>query len=350
MTDRIDFAFIGCGEISVHSSNSILESQRCRVVHCMDIRGEMARDNAARHDARHTTNLDDVLGDEEVRAVIVSTPHWQHAPLSIAAAEAGKHVLVEKPIACTLDEADAMIDAADAAGVKLGVFHPQRLGFAHATAREMVAGGAIGKVAAYKIHDLGNKPEHYWHGGYTGRVKDDWRIALASSGGGYLIMNQIHNLDSMVSILDPAPRRIYGEYGTFNTPVEVEDFISFVMRLAGGAIVSLDGSSAAVGAESHGDRIYGSKGQIAMGNPPRVYLDEPWGQIEAGEWVELRPPEGHPNSRPAYLDAFAEAILTDGAAPVPGREGRRALEIARGAYLSMQRGGPVEFPVSEEKG
>jgi predicted dehydrogenase len=348
MTDRINFAFIGCGEISVQSSDSILESRRCRLVHCMDIRGELAEDLAARHDARHTTNLDDVLGDDEVQAVVIPTPHWQHAPLSIAAAEAGKHVLVEKPIACTLDEADAMIASADAAGVILGVFHPQRLGFAQEKARELVAAGAIGQVAAYKIHNVSCKPAHYWHGGYTGRVTDDWRIPLATSGGGYLIMNEIHNLDSMVSILDPAPRRIYAEYGTFNTPVEVEDFISFVMRLDGGAIVSLDGASAAPGAESHGDRVYGTKGQIAIGNSCRVYLDEPVGDLAAGEWVELRPPEGYPNSRTAYLDAFAEAVATGGQPPVTGREGRRAFEIVRGAYLSMHRGAPVEFPVSEQ--
>jgi len=349
MSDRLNFAFIGCGEIAVHTSNSVLESQHARVVRCMDVREDVAADLAGRHDAPHSTDLDDVLNDDDVQAVIIPTPHFQHAPLSIAAARAGKHVLVEKPMACTLTEADEMIAAADAAGVKLGVLLPMRLGFAYAKARELVAAGAVGSVVAYKIHAMSCKPEHYWHGGYTGRVKDDWRIGLATSGGGYLIMNQIHNLDSMVSVIDPHPERIYAEYSTLNTaaPIEVEDFISFVMRLAGGAVVSLDGSSAAAGAESFGDRVYGTKGQIAVNNSLRVFLDEPWGEIPAGEWTDLPAPEGGPNSRTSYVDAFAEAVLNDAAPPVDGREGRRSLEIARGAYLSMQRGAPVAFPVAE---
>jgi predicted dehydrogenase len=347
MSERVNFAIVGCGEISLHTSESVLASRRARVVHCMDVRRDLAADLAARHGARFTDRLEDVLADDEVRAVIVPTPHFQHAPLSIRAARVGKHVLVEKPLACTLAEADAMIAAADEAGVRLGVFHPQRLAFGYAEARRLVRAGALGRIVAYKIHAMSHKPPHYWHGGYTGRVPDDWRIHLETSGGGYLIMNLIHNLDSMVSILDPAPQRIYAEYATLSTPVEVEDFVSFVMRLDGGAIVSLDGSSAAVGAESFGDRVYGQRGQVAVNRSCRVFLHEPWEGLPAGQWVELSPPEGAPDARTAYLDAFAEAILTGGEVPVSGREGRRALEIARGAYLSMQRGGPVSFPVSE---
>jgi len=347
VSDRLNLAFLGCGEISLHTSQSILDSRSCRAVACMDIRGDLAEDLAARHDARAADELDDVLNDADVQAVVISTPHAEHAPLSIAAAKAGKHVLVEKPMACTLTQADAMIAAADAAGVKLAVLLPQRLSFPYAKARELVAAGAIGKVIACKIHGLSDKPEHYWHGGYTGRAKDDWRISLATSGGGYLIMNQIHNLDSLVSVIDPAPQRIYAEYGTLNTPVEVEDFLSFVMRLSGGAIVSLDGASAAVGTGSHGDRVYGTKGQVAVDKGCRVFLSEPWGELAADEWIDLPAPEDQPNSRTAYVDAFARACLDDTDPPVDGREGRRSLEIARGAYLSMQRGRPVEFPVQE---
>ena len=226
--------------------------------------------------------------------------------------------------------------------------HVQRLGSAYAKARELVVGGAIGKVVAVKIHGMGNKPESYWHGGFTGRAKDDWRMSLATSGGGYLIMNLIHNLDSMVAIIDPQPERIYAEYVTARTPVEVEDFISAVMRLADGTVVSLDGSSAAIGGESFGDRYYGTGGQIAIGGRGlRVYLDEPCGDLPAGEWVKIPKGEQAANTRTVMVDRFAEAVTTGGDVPVSGVQGRRALEIARGAYLSMQQGGPVTFPVGE---
>ena len=348
MSERLNLAFLGCGEISVHSSDAVSRSARARIVHCMDIRKDLAADIAGRHDAKSTDELDVVLADADVQAVVISTPHFQHAPLSIAAARAGKHVLVEKPMACTLTEADAMIAAADDAGVKLAVFLPQRLSFGYATARRLVAAGAIGDVVAYKIHDLADKPGDYWHGGFTGRAKDDWRMSLATSGGGFLLMNEIHNLDSFVSIVDPRPQRIYAEYGTFRTPVEVEDFLSMVMRLDSGAVVSLDGSSAAVGCETHGDRVYGTKGQLAPGNKTcRVHLSEPWEDIPADQWVELTAGEDYPDSRTAYLDAFCRAVMDDTDPPVSGAEGRRSLEIARGAYLSMRRGAVVSFPVQE---
>ncbi len=347
MSDHVNVALIGCGEIASKTTECVKKASHIRVVQCMDIRGGLAKDLAKVYDATSTDRLEDVLNNADVKAVIISVPHYEHAPLSIAAAKAGKHVLVEKPIACTLAQADEMIAAAAQAGVRLGVFHPTPFSFQAVKARELVRGGAIGEVVAVKLHETNNKPESYWHGGFTGRVKDDWRISRATSGGGYLIMNQIHNLSAMIEILDPQPERIYAEYGTFRTQVEVEDFISFVMRLKSGAIVSLDGSSAAPGCGTFGDHIYGTTGQIDLGKPMKVTVTEPWGDLKVGEANELAPPEDFPDARTAAADGFAKAILEGREAPIPAAHGRRALEIVRGAYLAMQRGRPVTFPVQE---
>ena len=206
-----------------------------------------------------------MLADENVQAVVISSPHWLHAPLAVQAARAGKHVLTEKPLACTLKQADEMIAAAKAAGVQLGVLMPQRLTFPWTKARELIAAGAIGQIHNAKIHFMANKPATYWHGGFTGRAKDDWRLSMDKSGGGVTVMNLVHDMDSMSSVLDLRPKRVYAEYATLATPGEVEDFISVVMALENGAVFSMDASSAAVGGESHGDRIYGSKGQLHDG-------------------------------------------------------------------------------------
>ena len=362
MSDKFRFGMIGCGEISVQTSKAVLASQRCRIVHCMDVRKDLAADLAARHGARSTDRLEDLLADPDVQGVILACPHAAHAPAAIEAAKAGKHVLGEKPMACTLAEADAMIAAAQRARVQLGLLFPMRYGFAVRKARELVAAGAIGRVTACQFHAMAYKEPSYWEGGYTGRCKSDWRKRLASSGGGILIMNLVHNLDAFVHILDPRPRRIYAEYSTLATKpaIEVEDYISFVMRLEGGAVVSLDASSAAPGQESYGDRIYGENGQIAFirtafgthtvaaGRPGLgLYLQKPWEGLAGEKWHDFPPPEGYPNARMASLDAFAEAVQAGREVPVPGPQGRRSLEIIRGAYLSMQRGRPVEFPVRE---
>ena len=376
MSEKFRFGFIGCGEIAIHSSQAVLASESCRVVHCMDIRGELAEKMAAGHGARVSTRVEDILADKEVQGVVISTPHSLHEPLTVQAARAGKHVLCEKPIACTLAQADSMIEACERAGVKLGILLPVRLGFGVQKARELVAAGAIGRVLAYQFHAMLHKPATYWQAGYSGTCKDDWRTRLATSGGGVLMINMVHNLDCFIHILDPRPQRIYAEYATLTTPVEVEDYVSFVMRLQDsptvqeGAIVSLDASSAAPGKEYYGDRIYGQKGQIAFNRrkadapaAPRgprglhVYLEEPFegatlgdvkvAPIKAKEWIELLPPPDYPESRKRILEDLAQAALTGRDPAVSGKQARRSLEIVRGAYLSMQRGRPVEFPVKE---
>jgi predicted dehydrogenase len=365
VSERLRLGLIGCGEIAVQTSKAVLASQACQVVHCADTRKDLADDLAAKHEARSTTRYEDVLADKEVQAVVLAVPHSLHAPIAIAAAKAGKHILGEKPMAANLTEADAMIAAARKAGVKLGLLFPMRYSFNVQKARELVAAGAIGRVIGYQFHAMMLKPASYWHGGYTGRCKDDWRMYLASSGGGILIMNLVHNLDAFVHILDPKPQRIYAEYSTLNTPVEVEDCVSFVMRLKDGVLVTLDASSTAPGKESFGDRIYGEKGQIAFvrtnfgvhtASAGRrglgLFLEEPWGGMKAQEWLELLPPEAvppgaKPDARRDCLDAYARAVLDGTDLPCPGEQGRRSLEIIRGAYLSMKRGAPVAFPVKE---
>ncbi len=349
MAERLRYALVGCGEIAVRTSEAILESDVAEVVCCMDVKESMAQDLADRHEARCTTDYDDVLADDRVQAVILSTPHYLHEPQTVAAAQAGKHVIVEKPIACDLRQADAMISATEKAGVKLDVLYPRRFAFQTETARRLVRGGAIGEVSAVHFHGMSQKPETYWNTGWSGRVKTDWRTSLEKSGGGVTIMNLSHNIDAMNYILDMKPMHIYAECDNLRTPIsEVEDFLSFVMRLEGGAIVSLNASSAAPGDETLGDRIYGEKGQIVMRwKDFRVYVTEPWEDLQPGEWNELSEPEGYVSGRRRHVDGFAGAVMDGGDVPVSGREARRALEIVRGAYISGKAGRVVKFPVAE---
>lgn len=349
MAKCFKYGMIGCGEIAADTSGKILASDLVEVVHCMDINESLASDLAQRHNARSTTKMEDVLADGEVAAVIISTPHFLHASQTVAAAAAGKHVLVEKPIACNLTQADEMIVAADNGEVKLGVLYPVRFEFPYDKACEIISAGAIGKINAIELNCVGDKASSYWTSGYSGRAKTDWRSIVQKSGGGVTIMNMSHNLDAMVRILDLKPIRIFAEHDNLRTPeVEVEDFMSFVVRLEGGAILSCQASSASPGNESFGDRIYGEKGQVVIdAGKVRVFLDEACGDIPAGQWTELAMPEGFRDGRTRHVEDFARAVTDDGDAPVSGVEARRALEIVRGAYISGELHQPVAFPITE---
>ena len=265
MANRVRFALIGCGEIAVQTSKAVLASQSCQVVHCVDVRKELADDLAAKHGAKSGTRFEDALADPDVQAVVLAVPHALHAPIAIAAAKAGKARFGREAHGLHAPRGRRHDRRREGRRGEAGLPLP------HA-ARPSTCGrpaswwppARSARSLGYQFHAMMLKPPSYWHGGYTGRCKDDWRISLASSGGGMLIMNLVHNLDSFVHILDPqAPadlRRVLdaGDAG------EVEDIVSFVMRLQDGALVSLDCSSAAPGKESYGDRIFGEKGQIAF--------------------------------------------------------------------------------------
>ena len=335
---------IGCGEIAVANARSINSAKNACIAMAMDVVEEVAKDLGEKYDAPYTTDAKELLANPEIDAVIISTPHYLHAPLAIQSAEAGKHVMVEKPIAINLKQADDMIAACEKADELLSVCFVSRYGASTIKIKELIEQGVIGKIIGIKISGMSNKPEHYWHGGYSGRVKTDWRQQLDKSGGGYLIMNLVHNIDRLRYITGLEAVRVYSEYDTFVTPVEVEDMLSVVIRYNNGAIGSIDGSSCAAGGESFGDRIYGTDGQIVCGNTIRVYTEKSVADLNANEWNQIKLEEAR-DSRVQFIEEFAGAVLEGKQPPITGQDGRATLEIIFAAYESGRRKSVVELPM-----
>jgi len=299
------------------------------------------------------TDLEAMLGREDVDAVIVSTPHYLHAPLGIQAAEAGKHVIVEKPMATTLEDADRLIETCKRRGVLLsskesGVYYqPQTQ-----KARELIEQGAIGEVMGLQIVGASNKPTSYWTGGYTNRVKTTWRMSKEQSGGGILVMNYIYDVYRMRYVTGLEVKRVFAEYDTFNTDVEVEDMISVNLRLENGAVGTISAGSAIPGAkrsgvrgtETSGNRIYGKQGQIVFaGQRLLVFTEKSVEGLTLDDWTELTFEGVKGDSYADYFDRFAEAVF-DGREPdVSGEEGRKTLEVLIAAYESGKTNMPVNL-------
>lgn len=347
MASEVRFGVIGCGEISQQTCQGISAAKNATIAMFMDKEEALLKDMGEVFSAPTTTDIGEVLQNPDVDAVYIATPHYLHAPLGIQAAEAGKHVLVEKPIATNLADADALIAACKKNGVKLGVAYSAQVDAAIAQARDLVRAGVLGEIIATRLIAVSRKPDSYWHGGYTGRCQSDWRISKEQSGGGILIMNLIHDLNTVRWVTGLEVTRVYAEYGTLATPVEVEDVIAVTMRYANGAIGILQGGSAMPGGiheDAPGDRIYGTKGQLILGRKPLIYLEEP---LEGGTpktWQELTfvGPRG---DRQRMIEGFAAAVLNDTEPPATGLDGRKALEIAVAAYRSGELGQPVELPL-----
>ena len=213
----------------------------------------------------HTTDLQEVLQNPLIDAVVISTPHNEHEPLTVAAAAAGKHVMCEKPMACSVEQANRMILACETAGVHLSINMVARYEGVTQAARDLVAMGAIGRVCALNAHFTARKPDTYWNGGFTGRSLSPWRRNWSSAGGGVLMFNMIHELDRLCFISGVDVVSASAEVATLATDVEVEDTASVSYRFSNGAIGSVTTSSSAPGNRSYGLQIIGTEGQITFG-------------------------------------------------------------------------------------
>ena len=349
MKNEVAVGIIGCGEVTSKSTAPAFdEAERVRIGMVMDVVEWAAEDLGKRYGVPYTTNLKELLSNPDIDFVYISTPHHLHAPLTIEAARAGKHVIVEKPIAVNLEQADAMIAECKENRVKLSTCFPGRYLPEVEKAKDLVNKGLIGEIIGIRIANMGIKPAGYWMGGYTGRVKSDWRASKEKSGGGILIMNSVHDIDFMRYITGLEAKRIYSEYGTFSTAVKVEDFIEVIIRYTNGAIGIIEASSCLEEAPRsrsiRGNRIYGSEGEIIASNPLWIRTTRNTEIGEANKWHEmmLERKYGHVTR---FVEKFVEAILSGKTPPVTGEDGRKALEIIIAAYESGLKATPVTLPL-----
>ncbi len=352
MTPKLRFGFVGCGEIAAATADAMQEVDNASITVVMDTNPDLAADLGERVGATATTNLEEVLNSPLVDAVYIATPHHLHAPMVIQAALAGKHIMVEKPLATSVADGLQMIETCRRAGVKLSVCYVTRYYPACQEAHRLVRSGAIGDIISFSIREVFAKQAGYWEGGYTGRAKTDWRKFWQTSGGGVLNINISHNLDRMRFITGLEAARVYAEYATFATSVEVEDLIAVILRMTNGAIGSIHaascvpGGSSVVGSAPHGDQIYGTQGAIVYSYSDRVWLATSRGAEMANraEWREVEIKDPGVDARTHYIEEFVEAITAGKTAPISGEDGLAIVKIVQAAYES----GRTHLPISIE--
>jgi len=354
-------AQVGCGQISAQHLKAYRESALVDLAITVDVDPVAAREAAeANGGVPWTTSLDEALARDDVDFVSIATPHYLHAPMTIAAARAGKHVLCEKPFTVSLADADAMIDACRTHGVQLGMWMVMRYSATTRLAQALLQAEAIGRIVNIRLADVHNKVRDYYQRGVGGRARPtDWRPWRSKAGGGALIMNAIHQLDALRFMTGLEVTRVTGEWVSFTGLAEVEDMIDVLLRYSNGAIGTIDTANYAPGGGEPGAlRIYGSKGQIqlARGGVVRVFVEEPFGGLQgeisapaltAGEWHEVPAGDGA-NSRTLLLDDYARAVIAGRTPAITGHDGRAAIEIVLAAYRSAELGGSVTLPMAVE--
>ena len=242
MTGRrrpIGVAIVGAGGAAGVHAGALGRIPDARLVAVAGATRESARARAlaVAHGARHAADLAEILEDRAVDAVILATPHPLHAAAAIAAAEAGRHVIVEKPMALTATEASRMIDAADRAAVVLSVVSQRRWSAPAQRMKAAIDEGRIGRAALATVELLGwRSPEYY--------AMDAWRGTADGEGGGVLVNQAVHQLDLVSWFLGPAAE-VDGWIANVNHPgIDVEDSAVAIVRFAGGALATVIASNA----------------------------------------------------------------------------------------------------------
>jgi UDP-N-acetyl-2-amino-2-deoxyglucuronate dehydrogenase len=339
--DPVRFGMIGCGEIATSTAKSICSCGNARAAAFFDVNADLAKDLAAQCKGdRVCATQEELLGLKDIDAVVISTPHFLHEPIALAAIAAGKHVLVEKPIGCTVEQGRRMVAAAAKAKRKLGVGYVMRYGRRAETLRGVVSSGSLGKLAAWAFMFCYHKPETYWTGGYSQRSKSDWRTRWETSGGGFVIMNLSHFIDLFRWVSGEEVTAVKAVGGVFNSPagVEVEDTVFASLALSGGGIGMVGGGSAVPG---HGPRMQqyiGTEGQITLGDKMEIYLIKGGkaGEMDvpAGKWTEIPEPaysiEEDPRTKMAA--AYADWVRGGPAFRSTGGEALKTLEVCEKIY------------------
>jgi predicted dehydrogenase len=283
---------------------------------------EAAAADVGATDALVTEDWREVIGRDDVDAVTICTPNALHAEIAVAAAQAGKHVLVEKPIATTIADADRMVDAARAAGVLLMTAHNLRFFAPFAAAADAVARGDIGEVVAVRAA-FGHAGPQAWAPEAT------WFFDPALSGGGALIDLGIHLADLLRAVTGDEVVDASGVITFQGQGAGVETTGMALLRFANGAVGTLHASWVARPGPDHQLTVFGTGGTLHLDGGTPLTL-----RTAAGDTSKV----ALPDTAVDPYKAFVDAVATGSPLPVTGEDGRAALAIIDAVYRSAASG------------
>lgn len=332
---KIRVGVIGCGSIARHRHLPEYNSNpNVEIVAVSDRVEERASEIASLYNATVYTNYEELLKDKTIDAVSVCLPNALHAPVSIAALNAGKHVLCEKPMATSTSEAEAMIAAAKENNVQLMIGHNQRFVRSHEMAREMINEGKLGKVYSFRTAFGHGGPE-----GWSVDGKDSWFFDKKRAFIGAMGDLGVHKADLMRYILGDEVAEVAAFVETkakdFAT---VDDNAVCLLKTTKGTIGTLTASWSFVGKEDNSTVIYGEKGILRLEDDPEYSLifQMKDGEVEKHQLGQIQSNDEDGQSSSHVIDSFIDALLNNREVPIPGQEGMKSLQVVLGALEAAE--------------
>ena len=355
-------ALIGPGKVAHNHAQALLTLPQSELVAVCGRHAGRTEAFAGQYGLAAYQDVTTMIEQARVEAVIVCTPHPAHAAPAIAAMQAGAHVLVDKPLAASLADCDAMLATAQQTGLKLGVVSQRRFYKPVQRVKAAIDQGKIGRPVLGTVLMLGWRDEAYY-------ASDPWRGSWQAEGGGVLVNQAPHQLDLLQWLMGPI-EELFGYWDNLNHPtIEVEDTAVAVLRFKNGGLGSIlvsnsqkpglygkvhlhgsTGASVGVQTESGSMFIAGAPVPDAV-EPPlndlwsvpgEEHLLATWQAEDRAAFTEGATTQYHFNLQ---VEDFLQAILEDREPLISGQQGRATVELFTAIYRSQQERQPIRFPL-----
>ena len=348
MMERITlkFALVGCGRISKRHSELLGRQQidGASLVAVCDLVPEKAKKTAQQFEVPWYSDMHKMMRSEAIDVVVVLTESGNHAKHVIELSGYGKHIVVEKPMALTLDDADAMITACDSSGCKLFVVKQNRFNVPVVKTREALEAGRFGKLVLGTVRVRWCRQQSYYD-------QDRWRGTWALDGG--VLANQAsHHIDLLEWMMGEV-ESVFAMSTTALVDIEAEDTAVVTLKFKNGALGVIEATTATRPTDLEGSlSILGEKGSVDIGgfavNRMKVwnFLDETDEDKHVIEKYSVNPPDVYGFGHGEYYRHVVESIVNEKQHLIDGLTGRRSLELITAIYESIETGREVKLRFS----
>lgn len=346
-SDVLRIGLVGAGAISTQHLEAIAGLPTTRLTAVASASEARARAAGEAHGVPWTTRLEDLLARDDVDAVTICSPSGLHPDQALAALRAGKHVLIEKPIALTVEQADAVVAEAGARGLVAAMVSQRRFEPAVRALKAVVDEGLLGRIALVIGEGLYFRPQSYYDSAA-------WRGTHDLDGG--VLMNQaIHTVDLMRWIGGPATA-VSGQIATLGHAMEAEDTATLSIRFASGALGVLAATTCVHPERPVELRVHGDQGHVRLSGAEVAEWDVPGREAPTGRDEAADDPRAESDgpavtrtwgtSAAGYLRQYADLVdaVRDGRPPtVTAQDGRDAVELIVAAYASSHEGREIRI-------
>jgi UDP-N-acetyl-2-amino-2-deoxyglucuronate dehydrogenase len=342
------FGIIGCGMIANFHARAIRDIDGAHLVACYNPTPIKAEKLAAEYGCTAYTELDKMLAHPGLDIVTIGSPSGSHMEPCLAAAAAGKHVIVEKPLDVTLERCDKMIAACDQAGVKLATIFPSRYHASSKLMKQAVEAGRFGTLALGDAYVKWFRTQQYYDSGA-------WRGTWKLDGGGALMNQAIHSVDLLLWLMGPVAEVSAHTAMLAHQRIEVEDVAVASVRFASGALGVIEATTAGFPGSLKKIEITGSTGTAILEEEDIIKWEfaqttdeddrirkEMLGKTKTGGGAADPAAIGHQAHAALFRDVL-QAIQGDRSLSIDGREGRRSVELILAIYESAKTGNKIKL-------